>query len=99
MAGRWKKGQSGNPNGRPKSDTRKLLEDAIASEAKKRGKSLYQHLVERAYLDDTVLVALARKLMPDLKSIDANIGQLEPFRLILSNGHRSTKPDDDGQGD
>jgi hypothetical protein len=89
----WKKGQSGNPAGKPKTDARKLLEAAIAAESKKRGKSLYQHMVERAFEDDTVLLGLARKLLPDLRSIDANIGQLEPFRLILTNGHRSTKPD------
>lgn len=97
----WKKGQSGNPGGRRKGRTPaiEMLEAAIKAESAKRKKSLYQHMVERAFEDDTVLVALCRKFLPDLKSIDANIGQLEPFRLILSNGHRSTKPDDDGQGD
>lgn len=90
----WQKGQSGNPDGKKKSDARTLLEQALEKWQKGHGKSFWDHLIERAMEDDTVLVALARKLVPDLRQVDANIGQLEPFRLILSNGHRSTKPDD-----
>jgi hypothetical protein len=93
----WMKGQSGNPKGRVKSDARKLLEEAVAAEGKKRKKSIYQHMVERAYEDDTVLVALVRKLLPDLRMVDANLLQREPFKLILSNGVKSAKPDDPGR--
>lgn len=93
----WKKGQSGNPAGRKRNEARELLEKAVHAEAKKRKKSLFEHAIERAYEDDTVLVALLRKLIPDLKGIDANLFIREPFRLILSNGNGSSKPSDPGR--
>ena len=33
------------------------------------GKSFLQHFIEQAYLDNTVAVALAKKLLPDLSSV------------------------------
>lgn len=86
------KGKSGNPGGRKRDDARALLEAAIHRYERKHKVDFFDYVVLRAVKDNAVLVALLRKLVPDLKQVDANIGQLEPFRLILSNGHRSTKP-------
>jgi len=94
----WKRGQSGNPNGRKRSPARTLVEAAIKAEGKKRGKTLWEHLVERAYTDDAVLVALARKFLPDLRSVDAKIDSL-PFRLVLTNGHNPTTSGEESEDD
>jgi hypothetical protein len=89
----WKPGECGNPNGRRKGDQRLQLEQALRRMEKKTGKSFWEHVMEKALVEPAVMNALMRKLIPDLNAIDASI-QSEPFRLILSNGHKSTKPDD-----
>lgn len=66
--------------GRPKGSKNKSkldtvdLEVAMKLVAKRNGgKTFLTHLVERAYTSDTVAVALARKLLPDLKSSELGI--------------------------
>ena len=78
---KWQPGESGNPDGRPKgpkSELAKLREAVREVEARRTIKagrpiSLYVHFVDRAFKDDTVLTALAKKLVPDLKQIDGSI--------------------------
>lgn len=90
----FQKGHASNPAGGKKGEARLDLERAIKRVGKRKGKKFWEHVAEQAYTDNSVLNAILRKLVPDLKSLDANITQLEPFRLILSKGHKSTKPDD-----
>ena len=71
--GRFKKGVSGNPNGRQRSEWRDELEDAIRVVQGKKRKKLMIHIVEQAYKDNRVLVALLKKLLPDLKTGELNI--------------------------
>ena len=68
----WKKGVSANPNGRPKGTTRtNLLMDAIAKVEKQKGKKKFLiHAVEQAYTDTKVLVAILKKIIPDLKAVE-----------------------------
>jgi len=63
----WVKGKSGNPAGRPKGSyaIHTQLEKAIEGVGKDKKIDIYKHFVERAYDNDTVLVALLRKLVPD----------------------------------
>lgn len=77
-SGKWKKGYSGNPNGRPTTDLLTDLQDAIKVQGRKKGKTLVQHFVQRAYEEDKVLISIFKKLLPDLKSVDA--------RLLLQGG-------------
>lgn len=77
----YKPGESGNPAGRPKGSTNrysiKNLMDAIAVVEKKEGKQLLQEFVGKAYEDKTVMIALMKKLLPDLKSIDTLMATFE----------------------
>jgi len=64
--GRFVKGSSGNPTG--KNAGRKPILDlynALDEACIKRNKSFLQHFVERAYENDTVAIALAKKIIPD----------------------------------
>jgi hypothetical protein len=81
----WKPGQSGNPNGRPpKGNTvTEQLEAALAKAAKKHKHTFIEHLVDLAYEHKDVAVALAKKILPDLKSVElANTGD-SSFRLLI----------------
>ena len=74
-------GQSGNPDGRPKGSKSELtkLRDAVkrieAEKSLKRKKEwrLYDHFIRQAVEDNSVLIALLKKLVPDLKQIDGTI--------------------------
>ena len=69
--------------GKPRSEYRLLLDAAMAAESKVQKISLLRHAIRQAYTDNTVLIAIVRKLLPDLKSIDAKVTQATPFRLII----------------
>jgi len=67
----WKKGVSANPKGRPKETTRtNLLMDAIAKVEKRKKKKFLLHAIEQAYADNKVLIAVLKKIIPDLKAIE-----------------------------
>ena len=74
-----------NPGGgRPKD--RKLLSfvqqlrNAVETVGRRKRKQLMQHAVEQAYVDNTVLIALLKKLIPDLHETDINLTTFEHFR-------------------
>ena len=71
----FKPGNNENPAGRPKGSKNRislsLLEQAVVAEQKKHKKTIYQHFVYRAYKNDKVLIALMKKLVPDMSYIQA----------------------------
>lgn len=64
------KGQSGNPSGLPKGKKHhysyKRFEEAIKQVEKDKQKEFFVHVIERAYKSDKVLVAVLKKLIPDM---------------------------------
>jgi len=69
----FQKGQSGNPKGRPKKPIVEELERAIRKVQRQEGKKLLVHAVEQAFKDNGVLVAILKKILPDLRHIEGSI--------------------------
>lgn len=74
----FKKGQSGNPNGRPKGsrDFAVQLLEALSSVEREKGLSILTHAWRRAYEDDKVMVKMLDKLIPDRVSSDGALGKI-----------------------
>lgn len=68
----YKKGQSGNPNGRPKTGAAELekLREAIKHVEKKAGIKLYERAVAMAYKEPSMMAAILRKLIPDMQYVE-----------------------------
>jgi len=79
----WKKGQSGNPSGRKRAQWRKLFDAAIEADTKKHGQSIFEYAIEQARKDNTLLAAILRKCLPDMKVVDAQVEMESPFRLVI----------------
>jgi len=67
----FKPGESGNPAGRPKGSKTKFsivaLEESIREVEKECQTSFFRHVVKRAFISDKVLIALLKKLIPDVQ--------------------------------
>lgn len=85
--GRWVKGQSGNPAGRPGNPATLALNEAIRLYRKKKKKDLIWHFVEQAFVDNQVLIALMKKLLPDKMAGDIKGEGLGDTKVvIIANG-------------
>jgi hypothetical protein len=83
MPHRWKVGETGNPNGRPRKPEVELLREALETAKTKHGKHLIEHAIELAYKDNNVLIAILRKILPDQlegKGFDQLIKNVIVFR-------------------
>lgn len=80
----FRKGQSGNPSGRKRSNWRKHFDAAIEADTKKHKQSLFEHAIEQARTDNILLAAILRKCLPDMRSIEAKIDGEQPIRLLVA---------------
>ena len=70
---RWKKGESGNPNGRPVRPEVEELRKALSQVKKEKGISFLVNYIRRSYQDGAMSIALLRKLVPDLIAADFDV--------------------------
>jgi len=89
----WKRGVSGNPKGRPYKPEIAQLREALEKAEEKYDKSFLQHIVERAYVNDQVAIALLRKIVPDKIKASTEINH-NSFRALevskMSEGELNT---------
>jgi len=62
---RWKKGETGNPKGRPRRPEIQELRNALEIAKEKHKKSFLQHFVEKAYEEKDYAIALFKKILPN----------------------------------
>lgn len=82
--GKFIGGNNSNPEGgRAHDQTKKTAKTAmeqflaaIERVEKKTGKNLFDHFVERALKNDTIMIALMKKRLPDLKAIEALVAEV-----------------------
>jgi hypothetical protein len=82
--GRFQKGFSGNPSGRAVNPWRQELESAIRTVEKRKRKKLMVHAVNQAFKNDIVLVAILKKLLPDLKIEEIGLDAGEDLKSFVS---------------
>lgn len=69
----WVKGRSANPSGRPVGSKNRFgleaFQEALNTVEKEKKKSLYQHIIERAFEDDRILAALIARIVPAVEVV------------------------------
>ena len=93
----FKKGVSGNPAGKPKGALSEitLLKKAIAKVENNKKISLYEHAIERAYVNDSVLIAILKKLIADTADIKLSGDDELPLRIIYEPADNKKKSNRD----
>ena len=89
----FQKGKIANPNGRPKNAEAEELRVALKKAHTKRGLSILEHFVERAYKNDKVLVAVMKKLIADKSYIDAETKTEGKIEIIIKDYKDEDKSD------
>jgi hypothetical protein len=89
--GRFMEGTSGNLRGKPKGSRNylTLLEEAIKKYETEKGKKLFDRLIERAFVNDTVLLSVIKKFIPDREKTESETP--EPVIITL---HHVTNRDE-----
>ncbi len=57
---------NGNRKGQPRKPEVQLFRDALVKVEKEKNTSLLEHAVKRAFVEDNVLIAVMKKMLPDL---------------------------------
>lgn len=70
--GRFTQGNRANPEGRPEGTKNylKILEEAITKYETETGKKLFDRLIQRAFVNDMVLLSVAKKFIADKNSTE-----------------------------
>jgi len=86
----YKPGQSGNPKGRPKGSTYMAeLKKAIREVEIEKKKSFFRRVIERAYISDSVMIAVLKKFIPD--KLKQEFEGLESIKLVIEHVAKKNK--------
>ena len=80
----FRKGQSGNPNGRPPAPEKVKLREALEFEGKKQKKEFWAHVAEQAFKDNTILREVVKKFVPDKREVQLDLQDNRMAALILA---------------
>jgi hypothetical protein len=77
--------QPGNPGKPPGKTKATLLLEALekACKEKKEPSTFFEHVAQQALTDNTVLNAVLKKVVPDLKQVEVGSGELSSLRIVL----------------
>jgi len=91
-----------NPGGRPLDmrNAQSKLHKALKAVEKRKGKSFLEHYINEAFNDKTMAIALLKKIVPDLKSVEVDQESKEVWSVILQSFKKSEGGSDkkDGKG-
>ena len=76
-------GNNANPDGRPKGSKNylTLLEEALKDYETETGKKLFRRLIERAFINDKVLLGTVKKFIAD--KTHTEIETTEPVEIVI----------------
>jgi len=88
--GRFIEGVSGNPEGKIKGSKNylTLLEDAIKNYETVTGKKLFDRLINRAFINDNVLLNVVKKFIPDKTHTEISGTEPLKFEVEILNGNK-----------
>jgi glycerophosphoryl diester phosphodiesterase len=79
----FKPGHIANPKGRPRSQAKTLLKEALERASKNHDNVTFLDMVaDKAFIDKEWGIAVFHKLVPTLKAIEADI-KTEGFKIII----------------
>jgi len=84
----WAKGKSGNLNGRPRDPIVAEMREALREVEKRKRKKLLVRFFERAFVNDKVLIAAVKKIVPDLQHTTGGLDSetIKSLADFLNNG-------------
>jgi hypothetical protein len=85
--------ESINCKGRPRRPEVEIFKEALQKLKEENGVDILEHAVMRSYKNDAVLIALMRKMVPDLSEVDSRNFTLQDLAALIANDQKQ-KADD-----
>lgn len=78
---------------------RQELISALITAGEHRGASPAKRIAEAFYEDNTVMIAVLKYMMPQLKAVEMSIDEESPFRLVIDMTPKDDEDDEDEKDD